>query len=118
MDKQVQELMRALDCSEEEAKDIIESDRRIDKGEKLFQLTAEQEKASKQARSVSRGPTAYKFPKRERKPNQPKRNLIEFLSDSLQAYGVEELEVTNIERQLDFKVEGVRYRVILSAPRK
>ena len=117
MEKQVAELMRALDCTEEEARDIIESDKRIDKGENLFTLTAEQEKASKQARSVKRGPTAYKWSKRERKPNEPKRELIELLREAV-AEVDKDLVVTNIERQIDFTYNGTKYRIVLSAPRK
>ena len=67
MNNQIENLMRSLGCTVEEAKDIIETDKRIDKGEKLFSLTPEQEKASKKARSVAKSPTAYNFTKRERK---------------------------------------------------
>ena len=37
--------MRVLGMTDEEIADVLECDKRIDKGEKLFELTAEQEKA-------------------------------------------------------------------------
>ena len=45
------EAMRKLGMTEEEIADVVKSDEAIDKGEKLFELTVEQEKASKQARN-------------------------------------------------------------------
>ena len=50
MTKQVENLMKALDITEEEALQVIADDKAIDKGEKLFELSAEQEKASKKAK--------------------------------------------------------------------
>ena len=43
----VQKHMRILGITEEEAIQLIEDDRRIDKGEKLFELTPEQKQAAK-----------------------------------------------------------------------
>ena len=68
MEKQIEKMMKKLDLTREEAIQLIEDDKRIDKGEKLFSLSKEQEKASKEARSTgTKQPTAYKFNKRERK---------------------------------------------------
>ena len=36
-DEMIKTLMKNLDCDEETAKDVIECDKRIDKGEKLFE---------------------------------------------------------------------------------
>ena len=46
-EKRIAELMKALECTREEALEIIADDEAIDSGEKLFELTPEQEKASK-----------------------------------------------------------------------
>lgn len=122
MTEQIKNLMRSLKISEAEAKEIIEYDNKVDKAkakDKLeFDLTAEQEKETRKYRQADRTPTVYNFNKRERKPNEPKRELIEYLRKSVEDFGVDDLEVTNIERQLDFKWNGVRYRIVLSAPRK
>ena len=122
MTEQIKNLMRSLKISEAEAREIIEYDNKVDKAktkDKLeFDLTAEQEKETRKYRQADRTPTVYNFNKRERKPNEPKRELIEYLRKSVEDFGVDDLEVTNIERQLDFKWNGVRYRIVLSAPRK
>ena len=52
MTKEVEKLMKSLDITEQEALQLIEDDKRIDKGEKLFELTKEQQKASKDARAT------------------------------------------------------------------
>ena len=114
---QIEALMKKLDITEAEAKELLEADKRIDKGEKLFELSAEGKAVEKKMRQADRKPTVYKFTPRERKPNEVKRNLIQILESAL-AETATKIEVTNIERQLDFEVDGVRYRVVLSAPRK
>ena len=120
MDKQVEKLMKALDITEEEALQVIEDDKAIDKGEKLFELTAEQKKASKSARQGDRKPTVYKFDtsKRKRPENVGKRNLIDAIQNALIEVGAESMEVTNAERELNFVVNGTKYKVVLSCPRK
>ena len=117
MDARVKEMMIALDCTEEEALEVLAMDDEIDHGADPFKLTPEQEKVSKAARSVDRKPAAQKA-KRERKADDTKRQLIADIRVLLEGLGAEDMEVTNIERQLDFKVDGRRFRVVLSAPRK
>ena len=117
MDARVKEMMIALDCTEEEALEVLAMDDEIDHGADPFKLTPEQEKVSKAARSVDRKPAAQKA-KRERKADDTKRKLIADIRVLLEGLGAEDMEVTNIERQLDFKVDGRRFRVVLSAPRK
>lgn len=118
MEDKIAKLMKKLDISREEALEIIKDDEAIDKGEKLFELSADQKKTEKKMRQADRSPTVYKFTKRERKPNETKRELVRLLQNALADFGATDIEVTNIERQLDFAVDGVRYRVVLSAPRK
>ena len=117
MDQKVKDIMIKLGCTEDEALELLADDDAIDHGADLFKLTPEQEKVSKAARSVDRKPAAQKV-KRERKPDDTKRRLIADIRCLLEGLGVEDMEVTNIERQLDFKVDGRRFRVVLSAPRK
>ena len=79
MNEQI-EAMRKLGMSEEEIADVLESDKRIDKGEKLFELDPELEEGAKKARQADRKPTAYNFQKRERKADTGKRDLISALT--------------------------------------
>ena len=117
MDKdRINLLMKNLGITESEAIEVLEADQQIDKGEKLFELTAEQSKTSKQARIVPRTPTAYNFTKRERKADNTKRELIDLLVESLTPR-VDNLNVVNAERELTFNYNDRKFKIVLSAPR-
>ena len=109
-----------LGLSDEEIKQVLADDKRIDKGEKLFELSAEQEREAKKARNVGRAPTAYKFTKRERKPDEDKKVLCQTMIEALIEAGMIDnstLHIENIEREFLFKHNGRKYKVVLSAPR-
>ena len=114
------EAMKKLGMSEAEIVEVLEADKRIDKGEKLFELSAEQEREAKKARNVGRAPTAYKFTKRERKPDEDKKVLCQTMIEALIEAGMVDnstLHIENIEREFLFKHNGKKYKVVLSAPR-
>lgn len=117
-EKLIQKHMSILGISREEAIQLIEDDKRIDKGEKLFELTAEQKQASKKARQADRKPTVYKFDtsKRKRPANENKRLLIETLKNAVEGIGAN-VEVTNIEREMVLMLNDTKYKIVLSAPR-
>lgn len=128
MDKdRINLLMKNLGITESEAIEVLEADQQIDKGEKLFELTAEQSKTSKQARIVPRTPTAYNFTKRERKADNDKRRIIEYIKNALVNeihtsltdvdYLAVEVDVVNPERELVFNYNGRKFKIVLSAPR-
>ena len=119
LDPQVVALAK-LGLTDEEIKQVLADDRRIDKGEKLFELSAEQEREAKKARNVGRAPTAYKFTKRERKPDEDKKVLCQTMIEALIEAGMVDnstLHIENIEREFLFKHNGRKYKVVLSAPR-
>ena len=118
-EKLIAKHMTSLGISREEAIQLIADDVAIDKGAKLFSLTPEQEKESKKARQADRKPTVYNFDtsKRKRAENTDKRFLIDSLQTSLQEVGVNDVEVTNPEREMIFHFNGVKYKIVLSAPR-
>lgn len=125
MDEQIKKMMKILGCSEEEAKQIVKDDAAIDKGEKLFEMTAEQKAASKKARATgTKKRAAYKFDKRERKPNEVKRLIIDRLARDLAEWDMFEetfaqtINTTNIERSIDFNVEGRNFTLTLTEHRK
>ena len=109
--------MRKLGMSKEEITDVLESDKRIDRGEKLFELDPELEKGAKKARQADRKPTAYNFQKRERKVNDDKRTIITALDETLCQIIGQQPEIINAEREIVFYFNGVKYKVVLSAPR-
>lgn len=124
-DEMVANIMTALAVTEEEAKNIIETDKLIDKGADPFPLTAEQKEVEKQMRQADRKKeTAPR--QRERKADADKREIIlslnDFLIDFVHEYDEDCIDddvcVTNLERQIDFTFRGKKYRIVLSAPRK
>jgi hypothetical protein len=117
MEKRVN-AMKKLGFSDSEIKDVLEADARIDKGEKLFELTDEQKKAEKEARGTkTKAPTVYKLQKRERKADNDKREIIQCIDDALCCL-VDDVEVINPEREISFLYNDKRYKIVLSAPRE
>lgn len=121
---QLEALMK-LGMTEAEAREVLEADKVIEKGKgKLdFDLSPEQEQEAKKMRQADREkkPFIPDLKKRERKPNEPKRELIQTITDALIEQGMiddSSLHIENVERQIDFAYNGVRYRIVLSAPRK
>ena len=119
MSKQI-EAMRKLGMTEDEIKQVLADDKRIDKGEKLFELTAEQEKASKEARQADRKPTVYKLDntagKRSKKTDEDKEFLINTLFSAILPI-CDTYKVTNAGREFEFTYHGRKFKVVLSAPR-
>lgn len=115
-----EELSKVLKISIPEAKEVLETDKRIDRGEKLFELPPELEAGAKKARRADRKqPVAVR---RQRKPDEAKRDLIQYLESSLEdAYpdlDLGDITITNPEREMEFIYNGVRYRLTLMRPRK
>ena len=100
---QLHRIMENLDCDEETAKEIMETDKRIDKGEKLFELPKELEKGAKKAR-MSGNTKGYTKTNREKKVDTDKRFLIETLEIALSPFA-ENVEITNPEREMTFTTE-------------
>ena len=90
-------------------------DKQVEKGVDLYPLTAEQKKNAKAVTTTSTG--VYTFTKRERKPNADKRELIDALDEAL-VNVADNVIVVNPERELEVWYNDVKYKVVLSAPRK
>ena len=114
---QIQQIMKALQISEAEAKEVLDYDRRIDAGEKLGELSAEQKKVAKEM-TITRTKTNYKFQQRERKANAAKQEIIVALAQTLENKGAEKLEIANAEREFSFLLDNVKYKITLSCQRK
>lgn len=115
----ISNLMKKLDCTAEEAKEIIMDDYDIDHDvKKDFDLSAEKLKeANKYTKTGTRkAPTAYKFEKRQRKENPTKRSIVAELATFLRENSenaCENVEITNIERMIAFRVGENRYELTL-----
>jgi hypothetical protein len=116
MENQQVAAMKKLGMTDEEIADVLESDKRIDKGEKLFELTPEEEKAAKKARQADRKKPTEPV-KRERKVDTTKRELIDLLFNTLENAAAQNIVIENPERELTFIFHGKKYKLVLSAPR-
>lgn len=121
---QKEKIMRILKCSAEEAEEIIQADKAIDRGERMpFDLSKEEEKAAiKYANTGGRKtPTVYSFSPRERKANPTKGAIIaeiaRFLTENSEN-SCENVEITNKERQIAFKIGENDYELTLVQKRK
>lgn len=123
-EKRIAELMTALGCTREEAIQVITDDDAIDDGEKLFELTAEQKKTAK-AMTTTGTKKRTTTTKRERKPDEIKRQIVEKIADSLGAYvftgaqywNAENINITNIEREISFTIGNDSYSLTLTKHR-
>ena len=115
MEEKIQKLMKLLNISREEAIEVMEEDKRIDRGEKLYELDPELEKGAKKARQADRKANTTK---REKKPKPEKAEICSAMMDGLRELGVENFEIINPEREFIFHKDGTKYKVTLACPRK
>ena len=113
-EKLIAKHMSLLGISREEAIQLIEDDKAIDRGAKMFELDPELEKGAKKARQADRKKTEVK---REKKPKPEKAEICSAMMDGLRELGVEEFEILNAEREFVFHKDGVKYKVTLACPR-
>jgi hypothetical protein len=119
MTNQVAKMMSLLGCSEEEALQVIEDDKRIDKGEDLFPLSKEQKAVEKKMKNCDvKKPTVYKFDTRAKKVDEDKRFLVNILAEILDNVSDEAtVDILNPERELEFLFKGRKFKIVLSCPR-
>ena len=112
------EALAKLGLTPDEIQKVLADDKRIDRGENLFPLNAEQEKASKQARQADRKPTVYKLDntegKRSKKVDTDKQEIMRKLLDCFDEYTP---QIINPEREFTFTYNGKKFKIVLSAPR-
>lgn len=112
----IKKYMEKLHLSFEEALSLWEDEQE----DNLPDLTPEQQAVAKEmAQADRKKETAPR--KRERKPDENKRLLINALVDCLLEASPDEMEdvsIINPEREIEFRYCGERYRLTLSKPRK
>jgi DNA-binding transcriptional MerR regulator len=116
------EACRKMGMSDKEIAEMYEDDADIDKGEEMpWDLSAEEhKKAMKQANADE-----HKKPKtpakRERKSNPTKAGIIAEIATFLienSEFATENVEITNKERMIAFKIGDERYEITLIQKRK
>ena len=124
METQKEKIMRILECSEEEAEDVIKWDKVIDQGGRTpYDLDPVLEKEAKKMANCKdrKKPTVYDFKKRERKSNATKAGIIAEIAKFLEENSenaCENVEITNAERQIAFKIGENCYELTLVQKRK
>ena len=106
--------LRKCGIPEAEWAELEATDKRIARGEKLFELDPELEAGAKKARQADRKSTERK--PREKKIDCEKRTLLTLLYEAILPF-CESYEVTNPEREFSFTHNGKKYKVVLSCPR-
>ena len=110
----------SLGLSHEEVENVLESDEQIDKGEKLFELSAEGKQAEKKYKNCGvrtvKSPYGQKVQK-EKKVDTDKRTIIEILVEAIEE-NCGKAEIKNDEREFEFVYNDRKFKVTLSAPRK
>lgn len=116
-EKQIQKLMDLRGYSREEATQIVLDDEATDKGViHPWNLTKEQERENKKNRQVDKSDREKReAPKREKKVDNVKKELINLIIESLE---VEDLNIINDEREVEFIYKERKFKIVLSAPRK
>ena len=109
-----------LGMSAEEAEEVLTADDEIDKGKKLFELSAEGKEAEKKYKNCGvrtvKSPYGQKVQK-EKKVDTDKRFLVDILIDTIEQ-NCGKVEVINAEREIEFKYNDRKFKITLSAPRK
>ena len=112
----IKKYMEKLDLSFQEALSLWEDEQE----DNLPELTPEQQAIAKEMAQADRKKETTPR-KRERKPDENKRLLINALVDCLLEASPDEMEdvsIINPEREIEFRYCGERYRLTLSKPRK
>lgn len=115
MEELIRHHMETLGITREEAISLIREDEEIDGGAKLFELTAEQKQNAKSVTSTTSGKKTERKPK-EKKVDETKRSLIEIVRSALFENEIY-CEVTNVEKTIDFNLNGEQYSLNLTKHR-
>lgn len=116
----VAELMAQLKCTKEEALEIIECDKAIDRGERVyFDLSPEAEKQAKKYANTGTRQTNGQKTERKRKENPTKEGIIQLLATFLQENGnFSAVNITNASRMIAFSCENDDFELTLVQKRK
>lgn len=115
MTKQI-EALKKLGLSENEIAEVLADDKKIDQGEKLFELPDELKTGAKKARQADRK-TPATATKREKKVDDDKQFIINLLAETLNPHSDNGIEIVNNEREFTFSYSGTKYRITLAKPR-
>lgn len=116
--------MKSLECTREEAIELLEYDEDVDKDRTTeYDLTEEQKKVAKKYTKADRKKTVNAYGKtvtRERKPDEDKQIIIDLLYTALKVADDDfsNLEIANKEKLITFTYNGNDYKLDLVKHRK
>ena len=126
IDRQMQ-AFKKLGYSDAQIEEMLEDDKAVDRGETLpWDMSKEEHKkamkyANADEHKKPKTPTVYKFDKRERKENAPKKTIIDALFAFLtknDAFSPANVEILNKERQISFDFANEKFEITLTQKRK
>lgn len=115
---------KILKLTPEEEQELLAYDKAVERGEKTeFDATPEQLKVEREMvrTGTRKTPTAYKFSKRERKPNATKGGIIAELAQFFEEnsdFSTENVQILNKERQISFQIGDETFELTLVQKRK
>ena len=123
--EKVEKIMRLLDCTEEEALDVIATDEIIDKGGRTqYDLSKEKEKVALKLSAVKdrKAKDQQKNQRGKTRVENPTKSgiiaeIAEYLKENC-GFTCENVEITNKERQIAFKCGENSYEFTLVQKRK
>lgn len=118
-ESQIQKHMNILNCTREEAIEVIKYDELVDKGKDPMPLTKEQEKVSKEMRRVDSGKPRKSSgipAKRAKKIDANRTDLVNAILESLESIATD-ITTVHAEREYTCLVGGKKYKIAISAPR-
>lgn len=117
----IQKHMQTLQCTREEAINIIACDDEIDGGNtELFALTDEQKKIVRSVIKADKNPDKKRTVKRERKVDEDKKTVFDWLRIPLEGFA-QNGQIVNMtcknEAEISFSYNGAEYSVKLTKHR-
>lgn len=110
--------MKNLNVSRAEALAIIEDDKAIDRGEKLFEQTAEQKKATKKYSNVGIKTTKKTDSEKTKKVDENKNNVINLFVECVNNNGGKNVTIEKEGSEFTFVINEQKYRLKLTKARK
>ena len=129
MNDRIMQIAKSLDISYDEAKEMIEEDKAIDRMTKTEEINSDldekQRKAIKKYTNVGRGKSvdgvnAYgKKIKRTIKADEVKQSIIKIIAETLEnCEQVDTVTITNIQKTIAFKIGADDFEIDLKRKRK
>ena len=126
MNDRIMRIAKSLDISYDEAKEMIEEDKAIDRMTKTEEINSDldekQRKAIKKYTNVGRGKSVdgvNAYGKRTIKADEVKQSIIKIIAETLEnCEQVDTVTITNIQKTIAFKIGADDFEIDLKRKRK